>query len=175
MYKYLLFLLLSVNIFAQSFSWLPIKTNLPNNYLIRDREGNLDWFVYIPKFCWDTANGFNSTQVHPAFLDTNATGGITNGFYCAKYEASNIGGVPRSLQGKIPWVSVNYDTAVAVCDRKNFTGQKKFHLLTNAQRAAIALWCKQNSTQPYGNNYWGCDYDQRWVTGALMFFHDVDL
>jgi formylglycine-generating enzyme len=144
-----------------------IASDLPNNYLIKDGNGVWDWFVFVARFNWDPVNEFNSTVPHPAFLDTNATGGVTAGFYWAKYEACNVSGIPRSLPGQFPWISVTYDTAVAVCDRKNPSGQKKFHLCTNAERAAVALLCRKRGTMPSGNNYYGTDYSSRWINFKL--------
>ncbi|MEG0996870.1 MAG: SUMF1/EgtB/PvdO family nonheme iron enzyme, partial [Clostridia bacterium] len=58
-----------------------------------------------------------------------------------------------SLPGQDPAVNLNFDRAVQVCANKG-TG---FHLITNAEWAAIALWCRKNSCMPNGNNYYGKD------------------
>lgn len=141
-----------------------IPAGQPNNFLIKDKFGNWDEFVYIARFNWDPVNKFNSSTPHPAFVISGQT---VKGIYIAKYEASSVGGVARSLPGQYPWVNINYDNSVAACVAKNKTGENKFHLITNAERAAIALKCKESGLMPYGNNQWGKDVDAPYITGGL--------
>src|SRR5690606_33483138 len=59
-----------------------------------------------------------------------------------------------SLPGMDPRVHVNFDQAKQYCENKG----PGWHLMTNAEWAAIALWCKKNGTMPRGNNDYGRDH-----------------
>ena len=75
------------------------------------------------------------------------------GFYYGKYQAKVYNSVAYSLPGEDPTASINFDTARARCEAKG----AGWHLSTNAEWAAIALWCKKNGFLPYGNNNYGKD------------------
>jgi|GEM_PF-3290612 len=144
-----------------------IPLDMPNNYLVKDKNGVMDYVYFVPAFCWDPINLWNSTTWFYAFLDPRAPNGISPGFYCASYQSSNVNSIARSLPGKYPWISINYDNAKAACEAKNFTGEKKFHLMTNAERAALALWCQKNAYFPSGNTNYGQDTNNKQVWGKL--------
>jgi hypothetical protein len=57
------------------------------------------------------------------------------------------------LPGAVLKANTNFDTAVTLC-KANDAG---FHLITNAEYAAIAKWCKKNGTMPHGNTNYGKD------------------
>ena len=59
----------------------------------------------------------------------------------------------NSLPGEDPAVNIDFDTSRARCEAKGHG----WHLSTNAEWAAIALWCKKNGFMPYGNNNYGKD------------------
>jgi hypothetical protein len=58
-----------------------------------------------------------------------------------------------SLRYRDPGNSINFDNAQLACENKG-TG---WHLMTNAEWAALALFCKQNGFMPRGNNNSGAD------------------
>lgn len=59
-----------------------------------------------------------------------------------------------SLPGQVPKVYTNMDQAIAYCRAKG----PGWHCMTNAEYAAIALWCKANGYYPRGNNNYGSDH-----------------
>jgi formylglycine-generating enzyme required for sulfatase activity len=69
-----------------------------------------------------------------------------------------------------PQVSIDYDAAKAACDGMNTDGATvttgKFHLISNAEWSAIALWTRYQTvtlsqTWPRGNNLYGVDADDK--------------
>ena len=106
--------------------------------------------MYIPKFKnSDVLTGGNDST-HPAFI---VNGVEIPGFYYGKYQAKVYNSVAYSLPGEDPTASINFDTARARCEAKG----AGWHLSTNAEWAAIALWCKKNGFLPYGNNNYAKD------------------
>ena len=122
----------------------------PNNYLIYDNSGNPSVMVAIPKFYLDEVIDGASHTVHPAFI---VNGVEQNVIYISKYQNIVENDKAYSLPMKAPVVNVNFDQAWDYCKNKG----KGWHLMTNAEWAAIALWCKKNSTMPKGNNNYGKD------------------
>ena len=93
---------------------------------------------------------------------SSADGQQIPGFYYSKYQnvvhaANNTEGssvtAAYSLPGEDPAHDINFDTSRARCEAKGHG----WHLSTNAEWAAIALWCKKNGFMPYGNNNYGKD------------------
>ncbi len=129
---------------------LAVKMICPNNIVKTDDTDIPSILVYIPKFKnSDVLNGGNSAP-HPAFI---VNGKEIPGFYYGKYNGCVYDGVAYSLPGEDPANSLNFDTARARCEAKG----AGWHLGTNAEWAAIALWCKKNGFMPYGNNNYGKD------------------
>lgn len=92
------------------------------------------------KKCWwisDTKR--NGYHVHPAFMKN---GREIEQFYLGAYEAYNAGSyVAGSAKGKSPWVSVNYDQALAACLARNKENVTGFHLQTIYERSAVVMLC----------------------------------
>lgn len=139
-------------------SSLALQSVCPNNVIKVDDSDLPSVLVYIPKFKnSDVLTGGNSAT-HPAFI---VNGSEIPGFYYSKYQ--NVvhttkltdGDVTAaySLPGEDPAVNINFDTSRARCEAKG----AGWHLSTNAEWAAIALWCKKNGFLPYGNNDYGKD------------------
>lgn len=173
--------------------FMSIFNSLPNNKVLFDQYGMPGVYVFIPKFCWDPVNGFDSTSVHPAFI---WDGGEHDGFWIAKYQnviadkntgivydtksgfSDGADYVPLSLPFQDPAVYVDLGEAIDLCDRKNSATMRSnkniFHLRTNAESAAIALWCKQMWKDGLlahycrGNNDYCRDVDNKGVTGAPL-------
>ena len=129
------------------------KVNSSDN-VTNDEIDDLDELVYIPKFKNSDVLVGGDNNTHPAFI---VNGKEIPGFYYSKYQniVKTVDGVSMaySLYGKDPAVNINFDTARAACEAKG----KGYHLSTNAEWAAIALWCKKSGTMPYGNNNYGKD------------------
>ena len=129
---------------------LAVKMICPNNVVKTDDTDLPSVLVYIPKFKnSDVLTGGNDST-HPAFI---VNGVEIPGFYYGKYQAKVYNSVAYSLPGEDPTASINFDTARARCEAKG----AGWHLSTNAEWAAIALWCKKNGFFPYGNNNYGKD------------------
>ena len=140
-------------------SMLALKSVCPNNTIEVDDTDLPSVLVYIPAFKnSDVLTGGNDST-HPAFI---VNGVQIPGFYYSKYQnvvhaATNTDGynvtAAYSLPGEDPAHDINFDTSRARCEAKG----PGWHLSTNAEWAAIALWCKKNGFMPYGNNNYGKD------------------
>lgn len=111
----------------------------------------------IPAFNLEDIDASLGTGLHPAFVvnDTNKSE-IFIGTYQGIVKDGNL----LSLPNVVPSVSQNFDTfrtQVAA----NGSG---WHLMSNAERSAIALWCWKNGFQPRGNNNYGRDVTNTWET-----------
>ena len=129
---------------------LAVKMICPNNTVQLDDTGLPSVLVYIPKFKNSDVLEGGDDSTHPAFI---VNGQEIPGFYYSKYQNHVNNGVAYSLPAEDPTVNITFDTAIARCTAKG-TG---WHLSTNAEWAAIALWCKKNGFMPYGNNDYGKD------------------
>ena len=72
-----------------------------------------------------------------------------------------------SLPGQDPKASINFDTALNHCYAKG----PGWHLMSNAEYAAIALWCKKNGYMPRGNNNYGCDISAAHEKGRATHYN----
>ncbi|MDR1216008.1 MAG: formylglycine-generating enzyme family protein [Treponema sp.] len=101
----------------------------------------------IPKFNIEDIDPELGSGVHPAFV----VGGVEKPqIYIAVYPATVVDGRAVSISGKAPANYVTYDQAVQYCTAKGVG----WHLMTNWEWAALALWCVKNNFQPRGNtNY----------------------
>lgn len=136
-----------------SVSNLAVQIAHPNNFLIYDDVGKPSVMVAIPKFYLDDVIDGASHTVHPAFI---INGVEQNVIYISKYQNVIENGRAYSLPMKDPAVNLNFDQAWNYCKAKG----KGWHLMTNAEWAAIALWCRKNGTMPKGNNYYGRDISE---------------
>ncbi len=125
----------------------------PNNHLIYDDVGKPSVMVAIPKFYLDEVIDGASHTVHPAFIINGVEQDI---IYISKYQNIVENGRAYSLPMKKPQTDVNFDQAYNYCKAKG----AGWHLMTNAEWAAIALWCKKNGTMPKGNNNYGKDISE---------------
>lgn len=139
-------------------SSLALKSVCPNNEIFVDDADLPSVMVYIPKFKnSDVLTGGNDST-HPAFI---VNGQEIDGFWYSKYQnvvhtTQLTGGsiaAAYSLPGEDPAENITFDTARSRCEAKG----AGWHLSTNAEWAAIALWCKKNGFMPYGNNNYGKD------------------
>ncbi len=129
---------------------LAVKTFAPTNEVLLDDKGMPSVYVRIPKFKISDVITGGSDSVHPAFI---VNGQEIDEIYISKYQNIIVNDRAYSLPGQDPAVNLNFDRAVTVCKNKG----AGFHLMTNAEWAAIALWCRKNSCMPKGNNYYGRD------------------
>lgn len=127
-----------------------LKSVCPNNSLKYDDKEAPSVMVYIPKFRICDVLSSQDTSVLPAF---RVNGNEIDGFWFAKYETVHRNGRAYSVPAEDPAVSANLDTFVAYAKAKG----DKWHEVTNAEWAAVALWCHKNGSEPYGNNNYGKD------------------
>lgn len=129
---------------------LALKSVCPSNAMKYDDKEMPSVMVYIPKFRLCDVLSTEDTSVHPAF---RVNGEEIDGFWVGKYQTIHHNGRAYSLPGENPANTATLDTFV------NYNRAKgdKFHEITNAEWAAIALWCHKNGTEPKGNNNYGKD------------------
>lgn len=112
----------------------------------RDMHENPSYFWKIPKMtCEDLdPSGSLGYGTHPAFIFDGAEDPY---ILVAAYQAANVEGMAVSQPGRLPWVSIDYDSARAAC-RAAGPG---FDIISNLDWAVVALWCMANGFQPAGN------------------------
>jgi hypothetical protein len=123
-------------------------------------KGEPCYMHVLPKFMLEDVDPTLAlgTGVHPAFIKGGTE--LTELFIGA-YQAKVVGGEALSQPMQDPTTYVNYDQAKAYC-AANGSG---WHLMTNWEWAAIALWCMANGYEPLGNTNYGRHHDQRYQTG----------
>lgn len=129
---------------------LALKALAPNNEILYDDKGLPSIMVKIPKMTYAQLGLGSSTAVHPAFI---VNGQEVDAIYISKYQNIVVDGRAYSLPGEEPKHTINFDSAISACTAKG----AGWHLMTRAEWAAIALWCKANGTMPKGNNNYGKD------------------
>lgn len=129
------------------------------NTVIYDAQKNPNVMVVIPKFdCSQLPSNLNlGTGIHPAFLTNGAP---RSEILIAKYSASAAPGGCQVVGGEYPYVNVNFDTAKSLCTAKG----ANWHLMSNWEWAALALWCVANGYQPRGNTFYGRSHANAWET-----------
>lgn len=165
------------------FANFALKSVCPNNRIIHDDKEMPSVFVYIPKFRLCDVLSTDDTTVHPAF---KINGTEIPGFWCAKYQSHIYNGRAYSLPAEAATDGVTPENLIAYNRAKG----GYFHEITNAEWAAIAMWCHKNGTEPKGNNSRGMDVSEtvykaiptRWDgslpllvaggTGPLTWSHD---
>ncbi len=128
-----------------------LKATCPSNKIILDDKGLPSVMVYVPKFKISDVITGGSDSTHPAFI---VNGQEVPGVYISKYQNVVYNGRAYSLPGEDPKTYITFDSACQVSEAKG----PGWHLMTNAEWAALALWCRKNSTMPKGNNSAGKDH-----------------
>jgi len=130
------------------------------NELIFDNAGIPSIMVTVPKFKLSEVIEGAPDIVHPAFI---VEGKEIDSFSISKYLNIVVNGRAYSSQLQAPKENISFDEAVAACQAKG----PGWHLVTNAEWAALALWSKKNGTMPHGNNNLGSDYAHPEEKGIL--------
>lgn len=121
-------------------------------------SGQPSYMNVIPKFNLQDIDASLGNGVHPAFI----VGGVEKSeIFIGQFAGVVKNGELLSLPGVDPSVSRGHDDFVNIV-RANGAG---WHLMTNAEWAAIALWCWKNGFQPRGNTNFGKSSDAGWETG----------
>lgn len=118
--------------------------------VLYDDKGNPSIMNIVPKLTYKAVGLGSSDTVLPAFL---IDGVEKSEIFIGTYPAYVHDGRAYSLPNQVPKVYTNHDQAVAYCRAKG----EGWHCMTNAEYAAIALWCKANGFYPHGNSNYGSD------------------
>ncbi len=117
-----------------------------------DDLGQPSYMVRIPAFNLQDIDPIYGSGVHPAFL---VNGVPKSEIWIGAYQAKVINGRACSLPDMDPTVNINFDDTKAACTAKG----AGWHLMTNWEWAAVALWCLKNGFQPRGNTYHGRSHE----------------
>ena len=127
-------------------------------------NGQPSYMNVVPKFnledVADTA-GSLGTGVHPAFI---VNGIEKSEFFYGSYSGVIKNGELLSLPNTNPSRGSNFD-AFSNAARASGAG---WHISTNAEWAALLLWCHKNGFVPRGNSNWGRSSDATFETGRRV-------
>jgi len=129
------------------------------NTIIYDDIGNPSIMVRIPAFKWsDVMEGGEDTLCSAFIVD----GKELDCIYISKYLNIIEDGRAYSLPARDPAHTLTIDEAREACAKKG----AGWHLMTNAEWAALAHWCYTNDTMPHGNTARGKDIYESWISGV---------
>jgi hypothetical protein len=132
------------------------------NTVLYDDLGYPSIMVVVPRFKLSDIDPTWPADPHPAFI---VNGRIIDEIFISKFQNVVVGGRALSLPMQDPKVYVNFDQARGYCTAKG----KGWHLMTNAEWAAIALWCWKNGFLPRGNNNYGADIGASYERGKVVY------
>lgn len=125
------------------------------NTVMYDDAHHPSVMVVVPAFPEVDVLAGAANKSHPAFI---VNGAAKPYMYISKYQSYTVGsaGTLRAvtLRGVDPGNTINFDNSLLACSQKG----AGWHLMTNAEWAAIALLCKARGFMPRGNNSYGKDY-----------------
>ena len=130
------------------------------NTLISDDTGLPSVMVRIPMFLRSDVLPGEADEPCSAFI---VGGRVLDCIYVSKYINIIKNGRAYSLPGRDPAHTVSIGEARAACAAKG----RGWHLMTNAEWAAIAHWCVKNGTPPRGNSNFGRCHDHPHERGVL--------
>jgi len=129
--------------------------------ILYDDKGFPSYMVRIPKFNLQDIGPIYGSGVHPAFI----VGGIEKSeILIGAFQAKIYDGRACSIPHVDPTVNINFDNAKAACTAKG----AGWHLMTNWEWAAVALWCLKNEFQPRGNTNYGRSHEATYETGTRV-------
>lgn len=144
---------------------LAVEASMPNNTVLFDDKGLPSVMVRIPKFQISDVIAGGSNTTHPAFI---VNGVEVPEIFISKYQNIVIDDRAYSLPMQDPKVSLTQDQAKTYCENKGHG----WHKMTNAEWAAIALWCKKNGLIPRGNNNYGSDITYTHEKGVATYTYN---
>lgn len=144
-----------------------LDASFGRNTVMFDDQSNPSVMVIFPLQTEADLFAGGSNNPHPAFI---VNGETKPEIYISKYQnfVSGAGATARalSLKHRDPGASITFDSALTACKQKG----NGWHLTTNAERAAVALWCKKQGFWPRGNNSYGKDYAITSEKGIPSYF-----
>jgi hypothetical protein len=124
------------------------------NTVMYDNAHHPSVMVVVPAFPEVDVLAGAANKSHPAFI---VNGAAKPYMYVSKYQSYAVGsaGTLRAvtLRGVDPGNTITFDNSLLACSQKG----AGWHLMTNAEWAAIALLCKARGFMPRGNNNYGKD------------------
>ena len=129
------------------------------NTVMYDDKGNPSVMVAVPKFSLSDVLDGAPNVVCPAFLVNGVEKDV---LWISKYLNIVHDNRAYSVPGVDPRASIDFNTARAAC----FAKGSGWHLMTNAECAAIALWCLKNGFQPRGNDNYGKSSQAAYESGV---------
>lgn len=129
--------------------------------VLYDDKGYPSFMCVIPKFNVQDIDSSLGTGPHEAFI---VNGVEKSEIFIGQHLASVRDSRALSLPGMAPGVYVNFDTALTYCKNKG----PGWHLMTNAEWAAVALWAWKNGFQPRGNTNYGRAHNATYETGRRI-------
>ena len=122
------------------------------NTVLYTAKGQPCYMVVIPKFTVDSIDASLGAGTHPAFV---VNGVEKDAIYVGQHLGCLRNGELLSLPVVDPHNTVTHDESIALA-RANGAG---WHVMSNVEYAAIALWCWKNGYQPRGNTNSGLSSD----------------
>lgn len=122
------------------------------NTVLYTAKGQPCHMAVVPKFNLQDIDASLGTGTHPAFI----VGGVEKAqLFIGQHIGVNRNAEMLSLPGVDPINNITHDAAVSLV-RANGPG---WHLMSNVEYAAIALWCWKQGFQPRGNSQFGRSSD----------------
>ena len=130
---------------------LAINAVSPSDVVLADDKGIPSVMTRVPKFLISDVIDGGSETTHPAFI---VNGQEVDEIYISKYPNIVYNARACSIPLEDPETGIDFEDAMAACTAKG----AGWHLMTRAEWAAIALWCRMNALMPKGNNDNGKDH-----------------
>ena len=129
--------------------------------VLYDDKGYPSYMNIIPKFKLEDIDASLGTGVYPAFI---VDGVEKSEIFYAQFQAHVRDDRAVSLPGVDPKTGVTFDQAKAYCTNKG----PGWHMMTNWEWAAVALWSLKNGFQPRGNTNYGRSHEATYETAVRM-------
>lgn len=124
-------------------------------------KGQPSYMNVVPKFNLEDVGANLGVGVHPAFI---VDGVEKSEFFYGAYMGVIKNGELLSLPNVTPGRSSTFDSFNSAA-RANGIG---WHISTNAEWAALMLWCAKNGFTPRGNTAWGRSSDSPFETARRL-------
>lgn len=143
---------------------MPLTINVPDtlrrsveaasggkNTVLYTAKGQACYMAVVPKFTLESIDASLGAGTHPAFI---VNGVEKSELFIGQHLGYRQNDEMVSIPGVDPINSLNHDDAVSLA-RANGEG---WHVVTNAEYAALQLLCWKNGFMPRGNNDYGRDH-----------------
>lgn len=145
------------------------ESSFARNTVMFDDVGYPSVMVTIPLFKEVDVLTGSRNYPHPAFIVNN---NIKSAYNISKYPnivtGSGASARALSIKGVDPAVNISFDNSLLYCKQKG----AGWHLMTNAEWAALALLCKSKGFFPRGNNNYGADHSVASEKGIPSYAYD---